>query len=135
MAFELAGFKPPGLVAAADLSTKQFYFVKKNATDKQVALCDTDGEIPFGVLQNKPNAVGAAAELVTFGITKVIAGETIVAGDLIGTDNAGKARLVEKTNTGADIGDYWCGQAITGGASGELITIQFGYPNGRVESA
>lgn len=135
MAYEQPGVKLTGLTADADLSTKQFYFVKMSATNRQVSLCDTDGEAVIGVLQNKPNASGVAAEVMANGISKIEAGETIVAGDFIGTDSAGKAKKIEETNTGADIGDHWYGQCIEGAASGELITVAIGFQTGRTESA
>ena len=128
------GWRLPGVQAAADLSAKQFFCVVKNTTNKQVALASVDGEVVLGVLQDKPNASGKAAEVITFGVTKVEAGETLAAGDFWGTDSAGKAKIVERTNTGADVGDYVAGQVIVGAASGELATVTIGYPTFQVES-
>jgi len=86
----MANFQPvwnlAGAQAAADLSANQFYAVKKNTTAHQYALCDTDGEVIAGVLQNKPGAVGNEATIMSLGITKVIAGEALSPGDLWGCD-------------------------------------------------
>lgn len=132
MAYEGQCITLPGLTAAADLSTKQFYFVKKNTTDNQVALCSVDGEVVLGVLQNKPAAAGRAATVVVHGVTKVVASETLTAGDKIGTDNAGKAKIVEISATGADVGDYVYGTVIEGCAANELATVFIGAPAYRV---
>jgi hypothetical protein len=134
----MANFQPvwslAGAQAAADLSTKQFYAVKKNTTAHQYALCDTDGEVIAGVLQNKPSAAGREATIMAMGITKVIAGETLVPGDLWGCDSAGKAKVVEGSNTGADTGDYVAGFVIEGAATDEIATVTIGMPTFRVES-
>ena len=135
MSHEGKNIDASGLIASADMSSDQFKFVKMTTTDSTVELCDIDGEVPLGVLQNDPSAAGQAAAVVCGGHVKVMAGETIVAKDLIGVDSAGKARKVEKTNTGADIGDVWVGQAITGGAVNEIISIWLTGAAGRVESA
>lgn len=125
MAFEGTQTCIPAALAAADLSTKQFYFVKKNTTAGQFALATTDGEIVSGVLQNKPSAAGAAATVCAFGATKIVAGGTLTAGDYVGTDANGKAVKKNHTSTGADVGDFLCGYVIEGAASGELATIWF----------
>lgn len=134
MAFEKDLFTIPGALAAADLSSNQFYFVKKNTTNNQYALCDTDGEVIHGVLQNKPSAAGNAAEVRTSGITKITAGEALTAGNHVGTDSAGKAKIIETTNTGADVGDYVIGVVEEGAASGALATITIGLTTFKVES-
>lgn len=134
MAYELDLFTIPGALAAADLSAKQFYCVKKNTTAGQYALCTVDGEPVAGVLQNKPSAAGAAAEVRAAGVTKVLAAETLTAGDFWGTDSAGKAKVVEATVTGADVGDYVCGHVIEGCAAGEYATVTIGLQTFRVEA-
>ncbi len=134
----MANFQPvwalAGAQAAADLSAKQFFCVKKNAVNHEYALCDSDGEVVMGVLQNKPDAAGREATIMAIGITKIIAGEALTAGDLWGTDSAGKAKVVEGTNTGADVGDYVAGFVIEGAGSGEIATVTIGLPTFRVEN-
>lgn len=134
MATENELFNLPGMTADADLSAKQFFFVKQGTTAKRVGLADTDGEVVDGVLQNKPNAAGQPATVMALGITKVEAGETLTPGDLIKTDSAGKAAVAEGTITGADVGDYVVGRCLIGAASGELATITVGFPTFRVEA-
>lgn len=132
MAWELPAFCVGALVTNADLSTYQFYAVKINTTNNQVALCDTDGEVGFGVLQNKP-ASGIAADVMTLGITKVVAVETLTAGDFWGVDATGKAKKIEGSITGADVGDYVMGQVLEGAAADELATVSVGFPTFKVE--
>lgn len=134
MARELPLFNIPGALAAADLSSNQFYCVKKNTTDNQFALCDTDGEVFDGVLQNKPSAAGDAADVMALGVTKLEAGETLAAGDLWGTDASGTGKVIEGTVTGADVGDYVAGRVLEGAASGELATVTVGMLTFRVEA-
>ncbi len=136
MAWELDLFTIPSLDVDADLSAKQFFCVKLTTTNNRAELCDADGEIFFGVLQDKPDAAGKQAIIRSIGVTKVVCGETIAAGDFWGTDSAGKAKKVEHTNTGADIGDFIAGQVLEGADSGELATVTLGFPiTGRVEAA
>ncbi len=134
MAFEKDLFTIPAALAAADLSAKQFFIVKKNTTNNQFALCDTDGEVFDGVLQNKPDAAGKAAEVRALGITKITAGEALTAGDRWGTASTGKAKIIETTNAGADVGDYVGGVVIEGAASGALATVTVGIVTFKVES-
>jgi hypothetical protein len=49
------------------------------------------------------------------GLREVLAGGTVAAGDLLAL--AANGRVVEVTNEA-----YVCGQAVTGGASGDLVT-------------
>ena len=134
MAYELQGLDIGMLVTDADLSAKQFYAVKMSTTDNTVSLCDTDGEIILGILQNKPGS-GEAASIRVQGITKAVAGEALTAGDKVGVDANGKLKIVETTNTGADIGDHWHGIVLDGAAADALATILIGNHSGRTESA
>lgn len=133
MAWELNLGCIGNLVADADLSSNQYYVVKVDTTNNQFSLCDTDGELVLGVLQDKPDS-GAAGEIMVQGFTKVVAAETLTAGDAWGTDSAGKAKKVEKTVTGADVGDYIAGQVVQGAAAGELAVVSIGFPTGIVEA-
>lgn len=133
MAYEREIFDIGALTAAADLSAKQYFCVKKNATDNQVALCDADGEVFLGILQDKPDS-GIAAKVRCMGVSKVTAGEALTAGDFWGTDSSGKAKKIEGTVTGADVGDYVMGVVLEGAASGALATVSVGVPTYRVEA-
>jgi len=106
------------LPAAADLSAKQYYFVKIN-TSGQAALCAAATDKPVGVLQNTPTA-GQAAEVLVVGGTKVVASASLDEGVAIGTTSAGKAGA--KT-VGTDTTNYIVGQVIlAAGADNELLT-------------
>lgn len=123
--------RPGGLAASADLSTKQYLFVKVDG-DYTVGVCDTDGEFAIGVLQNEPGS-GEAATVECAGISKVVAGEAITAGQFVGTDANGKAKVVEATNTGADTGDWALGVCVQGAGSDEIASVKLGFAH-RVEA-
>lgn len=124
--------RPGGFSASADLSAKQYYFVKISG-DYTVDVCSVDGEFAFGVLQNEP-ASGQAATVECTGISKVVAGEALTAGDLVGTDANGKGKIVEASNTGADIGDWAIGVCVQGAGADEIASVKLGISH-KVEAA
>jgi len=96
------------LPAGADLSNRQFRFVKKSAGT--YVLCDAVTDIPDGALQNKP-ALGEPCEVIAFGPTKLEADAAITEGWLIGTSGDGQAaRKIPGTNTT----HYVVGRALRG---------------------
>ena len=101
--------------AGGDLSADQYKFVAV-AADGQVDVAG-NGVAVTGVLQNKPAAAGRAAEVGISGISKVLAGGTVAAGDDVASDASGQAVV-------ATTGENVAGIAITGGASGEIISIK-----------
>ena len=104
--------------AGADLSAKQYNFVKISGTGVVAVAADTD--VPVGVLVNNPKS-GETAEVVVSGITKVEASAAITAGTLIGTTSAGLA--VTRT-IGTDTTKYVLGRVITAAtASGDIVTV------------
>ena len=106
------------LPAGADLSTKQYYFVKVNSSGNAV-LCAAATDAPIGVLQNNPIS-GAEASIVVVGGTKLVAGAAIAAGIKIGTDSAGKA---DAKVAGTDTTEYTVGQVLlASGADAEVLT-------------
>jgi hypothetical protein len=107
------------LSAGADLSTKQYYFVKVNSSGDAV-VCAAVTDIPIGVLQNKPTS-GEAAEIVVVGVTKVSADATIDEGNQIGTSADGQAAPYI---AGTDTTKYVVGTAIApAGAAGVITTV------------
>ena len=118
MAYEAAQIRFGNLTAAADLSSKQYYFVKL-ASATTVNVCSAITDIPIGVLQNTPES-GEAAEVCIFGITKVSADGTLAAGNLIGTSADGQADAIA---AGSDTTVYTQGQAITAASAGETTTM------------
>lgn len=117
MAIEIPGQPKAPLTAAADLSAKQFRFVKLTG-DLQVNVCSGATDCPNGVLQDKPLS-GQAADVMTFGITKLVAGGSISAGDRIGTDANGAA---VKLTEGTDSTKYIAGHALVGASSGDVFS-------------
>jgi hypothetical protein len=106
------------LPAGADLSTKQYYFVKVNSSGNAV-LCAAATDAPIGVLQNNPIS-GAEASIVVVGGTKLVAGAAIAAGIKIGTDSAGKA---DAKVAGTDTTEYTVGQVLLASAAdADVIT-------------
>lgn len=59
------------LEAAGDLSGSQYMFVKRDANGRAIAVASVL-DMPCGVLQNKPKALGQMAEIVVIGITKIV---------------------------------------------------------------
>lgn len=75
------------LIAAADLSAKQFYAVKIDNNGK--AVLAGAGENAVGILQNTPTA-GNVAEVMTLGVSKAVYGATVTGGQNLSADANGK---------------------------------------------
>lgn len=97
------------LLAGADLSTKQYCHVKMSADRTVVAA--GNGEEAVGVLQDKPAAAARAAAVGFAGVSKVLLGGTVTAGQYISSDANGAA-VVPAT------GERITGICIVGGAAG-----------------
>lgn len=117
------------LLAAADLSAKQFYGVKVDSNGK-AALAGA-GDMCIGVLQNKPES-GQAATVAYGGRTKMVAGGNVTAGTPAKTDSAGKAATASKatvdtSNTGsasdAVVGSNVIGIFLTSGVANDLVEV------------
>ena len=119
MAYELSDSQVVlSIPAGADLSAKQYTFVKISGTGVVAVAADTD--VPIGILLNDP-ASGETAAVAVSGICKLKASAAITAGAVIGTAAAGTA--VTRT-VGTDTTKYILGRAITAaGASGDIITV------------
>src|SRR3954471_3680631 len=83
--------------ANADLSAKQYLFVKLLSTGK-VDVCSATTDKPYGILQNKPTA-NQAAQVRILGISKLVYAGTTAAGDALSCDAAGKAVTVTNAGT------------------------------------
>lgn len=107
--------------ANADLSTKQYFLVKRHTVAGQCALVAATTDLPIGLLQNKPAAAGRAAEVMMIGWSKanVAAATDIAIGDKLGPDANG--RLVQKTANN-DIVSAIAEEAATA-ATGDIITV------------
>lgn len=87
-AFEKPIAYGPGYLPSADLSAKQFYGVYLNSTPNWV-LCATNGGRCDGVLVNEPDT-DIEAKVMVEGISKVVYGGTVTAGDSLMVNTAGK---------------------------------------------
>lgn len=105
------------MIAGADLSAKQWTFVKMNTSDRTVVSAG-DGEAAFGVLINDPTS-GAAATVVTHGRVIVEVGTGgLTAGDTVGVDANGEA--VDSATS-----DIIVGICVEGAAAGGRAVIDF----------
>jgi hypothetical protein len=118
MAYEISNYSVKvTLVAGADLSAKQYNFVKLNSSGEAVAIAAIT-DIPVGVLQNAPTS-GQEAEVLVSGGTKLVAGEAITLPAFLSVTSAGKADKIAVSDTT----QYVVGQALTAaGADAEVIT-------------
>ena len=126
MAYESVGTDLGFFTAAADLSAKQYYFVKL-ASSTTVNVCAAVTDKPIGILQNKPES-GEQAVVRVFGVSKVSADATLAAGDVIGTSADGQAQPI---TLGSETTVHVCGQAIEAGSAGETLTAFSNVTNGR----
>lgn len=120
MAYEAAQVKVGNWTASADLSAKQYHFVKMSGNNT-VTVCAAITDIPIGVLQNTPTS-GQAAEVCVFGVTKVVADGTLAAGNRIGTSLDGQADAI---TAGSDTTVTIVGQALNAAAVGETVEMFF----------
>lgn len=118
MAYEFSNYSVKvTLVAAADLSAKQYQFVKLDANGKAAAIAAIT-DVPIGVLQNAPTS-GQEAEVLITGGTKLVASEAITLPAFLSVSSAGKADKIATTDTT----QYVVAQAVTAaGAADEVFT-------------
>lgn len=86
------------LVAAADLSAKQYFAVKVDSNG--AAAVAGAGELACGILQNAPASAAIAVVRVS-GISKMIGGGTVAKGSAVAADSSGKGKVAVagKTDT------------------------------------
>ena len=114
----------PGLKADADLSASQFDFVKLNASaDFQIDAISAAADDILGVLQNKPEASGQAADVAILGTCKVRAGGSITRGNKIKVTADGEALAATEITDGSAADEEIVGQALESGADQEIIHI------------
>lgn len=120
MAYEIAtNVVKITLPAGADLSAKQFYFVKINSSG-QAILCAAATDKPIGVLQNSPES-GEEASVLVVGGTKVVSKSALDEGTVVGTASDGKAAPYV---AGTDTTKYIVGSTIlASGAEDEIATV------------
>lgn len=104
----------------ADFSSDSWHIVKF-AADDDIDLAG-NGELMFGVLTDEVGEANSDEKFVDVqvgGIVKVEAGNTITGGTLVMSNGSGEAIPATDNN-------YYLGQAIQGGADGELISVIYG---------
>lgn len=99
------------LIAGEDLSESQYHFVSIDSDG--LAVLTTDEEVAVGVLQNDPGE-GEAAAVRVYGLTKLVAGGSIAAGDIV--ESFGGKGLVQGTGIGNGI-------ALTGAEEDGIFTL------------
>lgn len=106
---------PPGMPgSAAPNNGKKYRFLKITGADT-VGLCTAATDVVCGILQNKPQTVGEESTVGFSGISMVVAGAAVTAGDLVAPDSQGRA-VTDATH------GKW--QAIKGAAAaGEVIPV------------
>ncbi len=103
--------------AAADLSGKQYHFLRYSAADTVNQSSLSSAEDFAGVLQNKPNAANRAATVIVGGETKITAGGALTVNDLVTTNGSGRAAA-------AASGDMVMGRVLeTAGADGDRVRM------------
>lgn len=105
------------VVAAADLSSKQYYAVTLGSGG--FSLADAAGEKTVGLLQNAPTS-GDACEVCFMGLGLGILGGTVAVDDWLTVDANGKlVATVEHTS-------HVIGRAMEAGISGDVVTVLVG---------
>lgn len=122
MAFS-EGLKTISGEAAADLSAKQYRFVKMD-TAGQYNVAGDGGEID-GISQNDPDAQGKALTVGTDGISKLEAGGTVAIGDYISSDSVGRGVVAASA-------DFIGGQAKTAATVGAYFACEIRKDFGRL---
>lgn len=100
------------LRAAADLTAKQFYFVKLDSSG-YAAMPTAATDVPIGVLQNAPDT-GEEATVMVMGVSKVSSDAALAIGNLIGVASDGQA---DAKTAGGDTTEYTVGQVLVASAA------------------
>ena len=106
-------------LAAADLSAKQWYWVKVTA-DNTVNVCAATTDKPIGILQNKPSGSGQAAVVMIHGVSKASADASVTVGSVVGTSTDGQCVSVTEAE---DATAYACGTCLAAAGSGNAGQI------------
>lgn len=105
------------MTKGADEAITAYRFVKENATNTEnIDMADTAGEAVLGAVDSSWDDGDEACKVIIAGVALVQAGATVAAGANVQTDASGKAIT-------AASGDVVVGRALTGGDSGELLSV------------
>ena len=97
------------------MATSEYLFVKIVADDT-VDVCSAATDVVFGVLQDE-GTTGQGVGVRLFGHTKIILGETVSAGAILGPDTSGRGVAVV---AGTDTTTYHAGKCTVGGDVGDV---------------
>jgi len=103
------------MVAAADLSSYQYRFVKISAA-RTVNICGS-GEAMYGILQNAPES-GYMANICVLGISNLVASAAISAGAMVGSAALGKGVAVT-----TDVYEYGAIAREAATLDGDIISV------------
>lgn len=109
-----------------NMGTSEYLFVKATSTADTVDVCSAATDVVLGVLQDE-GTTGQGVGVRLFGHTKIILGETVAAGAILGPDTSGRGVAVV---AGTDTTTYRAGICTVGGDVsdvGEMVLI----PGGR----
>ena len=115
------------LKAYDDMSDYAYYFVAMNGNDI-ADVCSGATDVVVGVLQHG-GTTGQGCSVRIAGHTKITLGETVTAGQLVGTSTTGTADTVV---AGTDTTVYVAGICTVGGSSGEIGEMIL-LPRGRAQ--
>ena len=110
----------PTILSASDLSSKQYHFVTLDSSAK--AALSAAGGLVDGVLQDKPDGADKDAAVATSGQSKVMAGDAVTSGDLVASDDLGRAVPVSP-------GEWAAGRALSDASADEYVTVHL-FPYG-----
>lgn len=126
----LAAYNTISLLSGADLSARQWRFVKGGDAGKVVS-CDTTGEQPVGVNCGNPSEADRETPVQIGGVAKVDFGGTVAAWGKVMTDTVGRA--VAHTGTNVVVG-IAMEAAVSGERRSVLLIPSDGTPGGGLES-
>ena len=109
--------------ADGDLRDYQFKVACIDTTDftiKRATVADSGTEPPVGVIYDKPIAKWQACLVAYKGVARVLANDTIAAGDAITCDGSGYG-IVTTT-----AGDKCIGRAVSAGVAGQIVFVLLG---------
>lgn len=116
---------PVTFVTDASFAGATGKFVKQTSTANTVSVCNNQYDAPIGVVSGEtvPTAAGEAVAIQLEGVARVLAGGSITAGTLIGTDGSGKAVAKAVIPANPDLGEWVRGIALESASADEFVTV------------
>lgn len=104
---------PPGVPGSAYPNSGNQYRFTKITGEDQVGRCSVNTDVVAGILQSKPQEAGQASTIGFSGISRIVTGGAVTAGDLLAPDAQGRG-VTDNTH------GKWQATQSAGGA-GEII--------------